>query len=392
MYIKKRCKIIAEILTIKDFEKFIIDEKLYKFFIKFKDDHINDINEFINNTDSLNYKQVKPSLKKILNYPETMYDKNFLRCMGWDEIDIDSFISERQKKNSQELGKLKKLNPEKYKEKTTTNIEYWLSKGLTEDESKAKLKERQTTFSLSKCVEKYGEVEGNKRFLERQKKWVDTLRNKINYDEIQKTKNPYKYDEKDYNIIIKHSGFKEKVNNVILYCVKEKNIINFVDCVIKKDDIKKYEDLIPYVNSKIIENIFNSNSKEIKNLFYDKINLSQNRQYYGIPVYHNGIRYKSVSEYRVALFLEQNNIPFIYEVNYPNNNMKCDFYLKEKDTYVELYGLLKGKNINKLDKTLSEYQEKMKSKINFCADNNIKLLYDFDYNKLIEKIKNYYEN
>ena len=58
----------------------------------------------------------------------------------------------------------------------TTNIEYYLNKGMSWDEAKKALHDRQATFSLSKCIDRYGEEEGIKRFKERQNKWKASLR------------------------------------------------------------------------------------------------------------------------------------------------------------------------------------------------------------------------
>jgi len=387
MLIKKRGKVLIEILTVKEFENFIVNEKFYKYFIKFNDTYKKKIQDLIEKTNFINYKQVKPTIKSVLNYPETVYNKNFLKCMGWDDDQIVKFITSKQKENSKKLSDLKKNNPEYYRDKTTTNIEYWIKKGYSIEESKNKVSERQHTFSLKKCIEKYGKDKGIEIFNERQNKWVSSLKNKINYYEIQKNKSFFKYDKKSQIEILKHSGFKKKINDIVRYCITNKSINDFIDCIISKDDIKKYSDLTPYISSKIIQNFYLSTDKEIKNIIYSKINLSQNRQYYGIPTYHNGVRYKSIGEYRVSLFLEKNNLNFIYEINYPNSNMKCDFYLPDKNVYIEFFGLLNGKNMNKLDQTLNSYKEKMNNKIKFCMDNEINLIYDLNENKLIEKIK-----
>lgn len=392
MVIKKRKKPIFEVLTIEEFERFIINENFYKFFIKFNDSHRKDIQEFIKDTEYINYKQVKPIIKSILKYPETIYNEYFLKCMGWSENNIKKFISDKQKQNSKKLSDLKKSNPEHYKDKITTNVEYWVKKGYSLQNAKTKVTQRQSTFSLKKCIEKYGNDEGTKVFNQRQDKWITSLKNKVDYSEIQKSKNSFKYGKKSYSDILKHSGFKEKINTIITYCVTNKNVNDFVDCVLSKDDIKKYSDLSPYISSKIIHNFYQTTDKELKNIIYGKINLNQNRQYYGISIYHNGIRYKSVGEYRVALFLEKNNLDFEYETNYSDSNMKCDFYLPNENIFVEFFGLLNGKNMNKLDQVLESYKEKMNYKIKFCMDNNISLIYDSNDNKLIEKIKKHYEN
>lgn len=392
MIIKKRGKPIIEVTTIQDFESFIINENIYKFFIKFDDSHTKDILELIKKTEYVNYKQVRPIIKSVLKYPESIYNKHFLKCMGWEDQKIQKFISEKQKQNSKKLVDLKKSNPNHYKDKTTTNIEYWIKKGYSPEEAKIQVSKRQSTFSLNKCIDKYGHDEGNRVFNERQDKWINTLKNKINYFEIQKSKNVFKYDTKSFSDILKHSGFKEKINTIVNYCITNKGANDFIDCVLSEDDIKKYSDLSPYVSSKIIQSFYQTTDKELKKLIYKKINLNQNRQYYGISIYHNGIRYKSIGEYRVALFLENNHLNFEYEINYPNSNMKCDFYLSDEKIFVEFFGLLNGKNIDKLDKVLEGYKEKMYYKIKFCVDNNISLIYDSNENKLMEKIKNHYED
>jgi hypothetical protein len=57
----------------------------------------------------------------------------------------------------------------------SANIEFWLKKGFNKEEAKIKQSERQTTFNLSKCIEKYGEEEGLKVWNERQIKWQESL-------------------------------------------------------------------------------------------------------------------------------------------------------------------------------------------------------------------------
>lgn len=65
-----------------------------------------------------------------------------------------------------------------------TSLEYFL-KITNGDEKEAKrlLKERQQTFTLEKCIERYGEEEGLKRFNDRQEKWQKSLP-KLNYSKI----------------------------------------------------------------------------------------------------------------------------------------------------------------------------------------------------------------
>ena len=62
------------------------------------------------------------------------------------------------------------------KTKQVKCIEFWLAKGYNEEEAKQLISESQKTFSFEKCIEKYGEVEGVKRFEKRQEKWIKSLR------------------------------------------------------------------------------------------------------------------------------------------------------------------------------------------------------------------------
>jgi len=69
-----------------------------------------------------------------------------------------------------ETWKKRRENPENYKDVNTTQIGYWMKKGYSEEESKLKIKERQKTFTLEKCIEKYGKEEGTNRYNERNRK------------------------------------------------------------------------------------------------------------------------------------------------------------------------------------------------------------------------------
>lgn len=58
----------------------------------------------------------------------------------------------------------------------TNTIRYWTNLGYSEEDAKQKVKERQTTFSLSKCIEKYGKEEGTEIWVKRQEKWKDSCK------------------------------------------------------------------------------------------------------------------------------------------------------------------------------------------------------------------------
>jgi hypothetical protein len=77
-----------------------------------------------------------------------------------------------------ELEGIKLFREKKIKEgilNSPRRVEYWISRGFSNDESKKKVSEGQNKFSLIKCIEKYGKKDGKKIFNERQKKWQESL-------------------------------------------------------------------------------------------------------------------------------------------------------------------------------------------------------------------------
>ena len=64
-----------------------------------------------------------------------------------------------------------------------TTLQYYINKGHSIEESEKLLKERQTTFSLEKCIEKYGYDDGYKKWIDRQEKWLNNYQ-KVNYSKI----------------------------------------------------------------------------------------------------------------------------------------------------------------------------------------------------------------
>lgn len=84
----------------------------------------------------------------------------------------EGMSDEEKEKNISNCLKLDKIG------RTTSQIEYWINKGYTETEAKEKVSERQRTFTLEKCIEKYGPEEGYKKWKDRQEKWSEKIEGK----------------------------------------------------------------------------------------------------------------------------------------------------------------------------------------------------------------------
>ena len=96
--------------------------------------------------------------------------------------DTGSIVFFERKYKDPEIA-LEKYNEYHKNKPTLARLSYWTERGFTDEQAKEKVTERQSTFSLEKCIKKYGEVEGKKRWDERQCKWRESLGNR-GYSEI----------------------------------------------------------------------------------------------------------------------------------------------------------------------------------------------------------------
>ena len=109
----------------------------------------------------------------------------------------------------------KKFNENVAKNRSyNTQLEYYINKGMSEEEAHEALYNRQATFSLYKCIQKYGDKKGLEIFNERQRIWNKKL---------QKSFKSGKYVQSPIaNKLFKEIKIKLNINNSI----EEKYIFN----------------------------------------------------------------------------------------------------------------------------------------------------------------------
>lgn len=135
----------------------------------------------INPNTGSNYTDIEAEFERNSRRP---IRKEYWMKLGYSE-DESEILATKTKNNNNNKGaeKSKKINLEIKKILSKRCIEYWLNLGLPENEAQEKLSNHQTTFSLSICIEKYGEEEGKRRWLERQEKWHKSFK-KSNFSKI----------------------------------------------------------------------------------------------------------------------------------------------------------------------------------------------------------------
>lgn len=96
------------------------------------------------------------------------------RCIEFYQYKFpNASLEECEEKRLQYFSNLREILSNKVKD---TNIEFYLNKGMSLEDAKIALHKRQSTFSLKKCIEKYGNDKGIEKFNERQIKWQRSLR------------------------------------------------------------------------------------------------------------------------------------------------------------------------------------------------------------------------
>lgn len=337
----------------------------------------------------LKIKIIKPSLieywiEKGFNYEDSKL-KTELHLMNTERAFIIKFGElEGKKKYSEKKEKEGKFN-------STRRVEYWMKKGFNENESKKIIEEKQNTFSLKKCLEKYGVEEGKEIFLKRQRKWQNTLKSKLNYDEIQKLK-----DSKSLNSILQKNpnnfveayfkfNLHNKIFNFLIESVQEKNYEKFL-YVIKTNFDYDRRKITAISKVKLFQFLFEKNQDDIIKDVNKLYNVRSKQSFGTTFMTEDGIIVRSFGEKIIFEKLKEFNIDFLYDKFYPNQKkLKYDFYLPKQKIYIEYFGMLNVKETKNNKKIIDEYKRKIKEKLELCTKNN----YIFLFTNKPEEILNY---
>ncbi len=113
----------------------------------------------------------KQVAKNIKNLPNCL---DYWINLGYSIDDAKNKIKEVQSKRGNIAAQITTGSSEY----TIRSIQYWLRKGFTELAAKEKVKNIQTKNGSAFYIQKYGEIEGKKKYDDRIIKWLSTLNNK----------------------------------------------------------------------------------------------------------------------------------------------------------------------------------------------------------------------
>jgi hypothetical protein len=384
-----------EDIIIDDFDSFI--KQLKKFILNIHPDFTSNeiLNYYILNKD-IKFSGIKKfkSEIKCFFYNKTILNENYWITRGWSKEESILKIRKEQFNRSliskEKMEMLKKNNFFKWKSLKNTNVEYYLERGYSFEESILLRSKRQKTFSKKICIEKYGATLGEEKWKNRQYKWIKSLNvNNIIYNKDSSSVDFFKknYGEDWIFKCIDKNFFcnKELIKNSIKNC---NDLNSFCDEIFNNKNIYSINELSSIFNSLILQKYFSVDMKDLKNMILSKYGIIPSK--FGNIRYFNNHICRSNGEFYISKKLKENNIEYEYEKKYPDSNFISDFYIEKFNLYVEYMGFLKSDFMNKYNFNIcQEYKKKYEIKKNICLEKKINFIFESDYKLIINKILNY---
>jgi len=239
--------------------------------------------------------KINPDTNKLYTEEEAkIHVKSFRKnsIYYWLKHGYSEEEAERKRMEFQHSNIYKAIDAAK-KVPSNTQIEYYTQKGYSIEEAKKIISDRQRTFTLEKCIAKYGEQEGRKRWKDRQNKWMESL-NKKTLEEKQQINKRKSLSITQY---INRFGLKKGLNEYYkLRCI-HKSDLHFLKRTIKiiyKNNFKNVNDFSKiynklkdkYVSYKIKGTSSRESLKVLKPLYnycINHLNMEKSNVRLGIP-------------------------------------------------------------------------------------------------------------
>ena len=272
---------------------------------------------------------------------------------GYSVEEAKALRSEFQNVGFESRRKFEQENPDVARTRRRMCKEFWTTRGYSEEEAAEKVRERQRTFTLEKCILKYGEQEGVRRWQERQDKWLKSFNDKTPEELAD-----INYRKSEYNRLLDPSNIRNEeffnqwrafcAKHGMLYCddiqeLKDIAIIEFNDmisCV--EDPIGYYYNEVcrPYLFKAL--NISCDKLREwLKPYEHDKIHSTSvpSGKYRSHRLRTEaGDLLRSSKEIKFYRLCKLHGITPEVAVRYPESRMMCDF--RVGDLYIEIAGLM----------------------------------------------------
>lgn len=346
--ILKGKKILYSITSKEDLIKFLNESIKYKNpWLDIGDELDSQFQSMYESTETVTKKQWYVMWSTCLKPYANTRNEIYWTIRGYSVKEAKSKINAIAKHAGKSFSKKIKENPQDYKSYNPTQIGYWLKKGHNKDEAIDLVSERQKTFSLEKCITKWGLSNGTKIFDERNERWLNSLNKTINVT--------WTNADKDGKSIKHYKFSKEPLIELAKAYVKFSFISKEVKDIYTKiidTNIKSTQSLLAFVKElsvnevlllsrlKPIQEYLNLSKYNILEYWNGVNNIEHKKTKWGNLYYHGGFYFQSTGEWLIGTFLIKNKIEFEMHKRYPivDNIFFYDFYLPKYDLYIEYCG------------------------------------------------------
>jgi hypothetical protein len=251
----------------------------------------------------------KDAQSKINSFRKTMPEYWISR--GFTKVEALDKITEYQKENSEKLKKKKIESPELFEDIGWNQKKYWIKKGLSEEESIKKVSELQNTFSLDKCIEKYGDA-GMEIWKERQKKWVSKVFNENTNISSGTSKMSCDFIDDLLHDVNFTGTFLFGADEKYIMCNNTKKSFKYDFTYVEGKKIIEingdFWHFNPdfYSNHSLVNKVTGKNLLEIRNYDLYKIKIAQNNGYNVLVIWENDIKKNRLETIKKCInFLEK---------------------------------------------------------------------------------------
>ena len=275
-----------------------------------------------------------------------------------DEAVLKAELTKKQN-NAKGAKKSSERSKKEIYESSIRRIEYWIKRGYSKEEAETEVKKVQALGSLENFISRYGIIEGNKKWKDRQVKWQNTLNKKSEKEklDINSRKNAIKLEY--YNDVDSCIEELSKTRNMRLV----KDIESLKAKILQDATENPYllyipyelfvEKRIPKIQIQILTEL-GYNIEDIRPIFTKSeefLMKSGNKQALRRWTKEGLLRSSYEIYFYDRLKSEFPNTQFLIDGLYPGSNMRYDFYIFGE--YIEICPLME---------TDIKYREKMLKK------------------------------
>lgn len=171
-------KELINIQSISELEKYISDNKILGEFISFPSEFHDFALSLVCSDIEIHKQELRSVLPLEFRTNHSKWSARWWIIRGYSADHAAKYISEKNRINSNKYVNKRKSNPERYNDIYTNQKQYWIKLGYSEQEAIDKIKERQDTRSLAKLCKIYGDEIGNKKYIEYNERYSNTMNNK----------------------------------------------------------------------------------------------------------------------------------------------------------------------------------------------------------------------